>query len=205
MNIYEKVQKIKVELLDCKLKKSGKNKFAGFEYYELGDIMPDIIRLCDKYKVCTSISFNLDLAMLSAFDSEDDKSCVGADRRIVVTTPTAELIIKGSNAIQALGGMQTYMRRYLYMAMFDICENDTFDAVSGKTEKAKNQKPYAKKESASEDKKYCCSDCGSEFKGFTHNDKTYTAGQAYHMSEKKSEDGKARCKACREKLSKEEE
>ena len=193
MNIYEKVQKIKVELLDCKLKKSGKNKFAGFEYYELGDIMPDIIRLCDKYKVCTSISFNLDLAMLSAFDSEDDKSCVGADRRIVVTTPTAELIIKGSNAIQALGGMQTYMRRYLYMAMFDICENDTFDAVSGKADKLPK------------DKKYLCSDCGSEFKGFTHNGKTYTAGQAYHISGKKSEDGKARCKACREKLSKGEE
>jgi hypothetical protein len=96
---------------------------------------------------------------------------------ILVNTPTVALEIKGSNAVQALGGMQTYMRRYLYMAMFDICENDTFDAVSGKTEKAKNQKPYAKKESASEDKKYCCSDCGSEFKGFTHNDKTYTAGK----------------------------
>jgi DNA-directed RNA polymerase subunit RPC12/RpoP len=203
MNIYEKVQKIKVELLDCKLKKSGKNKFAGFEYYELGDIMPDIIRLCDKHKVCTAIDFSADSARLFAFDSE--QSARPVPDTILVNTPTVALEIKGSNAVQALGGMQTYMRRYLYMAMFDICENDTFDAVSGKTEKAKNQKPYAKKESASEDKKYCCSDCGSEFKGFTHNDKTYTAGQAYHMSEKKSEDGKARCKACREKLSKEEE
>ncbi len=51
-----------------------------------------------------------------------------------------------------------------------------------------------------QDQKYYCTDCGAEFKGFTHSGKTYTAEQAYHMAEKKSEDGKARCKACRKKL-----
>jgi hypothetical protein len=193
MNIYEKVQKIKVELLECNLKKSGKNKFAGFEYYELSDIMPDIIRLCDKYKICTSIRFGADTAELAAFDSEGDNA--GKDA-IIVMTPTVELVIKGSNAIQALGGMQTYMRRYLYMAMFDITESDTFDAVSGKTEKAKTQKPDAKK--------YCCEKCGTEFEPFNDpkTNKWCGADVAYNRIKKKY--GNAICKACREKLSKKE-
>jgi hypothetical protein len=128
VNIYEKLQKIKVELLGCELKKSGNNKFAGFKYYELGDFMPAIIRLCDKYKVCTVIRFNSEFAELAAFDSENEKNPV------VITSPLEKLEIKGSNAIQALGGTQTYIRRYLYMAMFDITENDTFDATGVENE-----------------------------------------------------------------------
>ena len=40
-----------------------------------------------------------------------------------------ELELKGCNKIQALGGSETYSRRYLYMSAFDIIENDMFDAV----------------------------------------------------------------------------
>jgi hypothetical protein len=134
MNIYEKLQKIKVELLDCNLKKSGNNKFSGFKYYELSDFMPHIIRLCEKYKVCTVIRFNKEFAELLAFDSESDIP------PLVITSPIEKLEIKGSNAVQALGGAQTYIRRYLYMAMFDITENDTFDATADKYE-TKSVKP----------------------------------------------------------------
>jgi hypothetical protein len=42
-----------------------------------------------------------------------------------------ELDIKGANAMQSLGGIETYQRRYLYMSALDITENDMFDASSG--------------------------------------------------------------------------
>lgn len=48
-------------------------------------------------------------------------------------------------------------------------------------------------------KSYECSDCGKAFEPFTYNGKAYNAGQAYHMSESKNTDGKARCKACYDK------
>lgn len=181
MNIYEKLQKIKVELLDCNLKKTGKNGYSDFSYYELSDIMPDIIKLCNKYKVCTVISFMENSAKLSAMDCENKETL----RFVEVIAPTAKLEIKGANAIQALGGMQTYMRRYLYMAMFDITENDHFDSVSGTEEKPKT-------------KEYRCVDCGTEFKPFIAKDgKKYNAGQVYHMAENSNFDKKARCKACK--------
>ncbi|MDR1240297.1 MAG: ERF family protein [Oscillospiraceae bacterium] len=137
MNIYEKVQKIKAELLECNLKKSGNNKFSGFKYYELGDFMPHIIRLCEKYKVCTVISFHDNTASLSAIDSEASENPETSVPMLIISCPIEKLELRGANAIQALGGTQTYLRRYLYMAMFDITENDLFDSVSGKTEVAK--------------------------------------------------------------------
>ena len=48
-----------------------------------------------------------------------------------------------------------------------------------------------------QEKVYKCCDCGTEFKSFTSNGRTYTAEQAYHMAQKISDDGKSRCKACR--------
>jgi hypothetical protein len=109
MNIFEKVQKIKLELVEAGLKKSGNNRFSGFKYYELGDFMPHIIRLCEKYKVCTVIRFNKEFAELLAFDSE----LIGEQVPISITSPIEKLEIKGTNAIQAIGGTQTYIRRYL--------------------------------------------------------------------------------------------
>jgi DNA-directed RNA polymerase subunit RPC12/RpoP len=176
VNIYEKLQKIKAELLDCDLKKSGNNKFAGFKYYELGDFLPAIIKLCDKYKVFTLIRFAPEFAELAAFDSESEQN------PIVITSPTEKLEIKGANAIQALGGVQTYMRRYLYMAMFDICENDVFDAVSGHFEQQKN---------------YSCAICKKPFEICEINGKKYTPEQVHNKAASLSADGLARCKKCR--------
>ena len=45
------------------------------------------------------------------------------------------LEIKGSNAVQSLGGVQTYLTRYLYIQLLNIVEADVFDATSGKEDK----------------------------------------------------------------------
>ena len=45
MNLNESIIKIRVELQNAKLKKSGKNKFAGFDYFELADFWPKLNEL----------------------------------------------------------------------------------------------------------------------------------------------------------------
>ena len=58
------------------------------------------------------------------------------DEWIEYTSPMEDLELKGCNKVQALGGVETYSRRYLYMSAFDIIENDMFDAtVNDKKEK----------------------------------------------------------------------
>ena len=67
--------------------------------------------------------------------------------------PSEKVEMKGSNAIQNLGGSNTYLRRYLYLNALEIVENDVYDATSGKT----NTKTTTKKKMPNKDKlmSYC--------------------------------------------------
>ena len=143
MNIYEKVQLIKTEILKAGLKKTGLNKFSNFSYFELADFLPKIIELCDKNKVCTFVSFDNEKSTLVVVNSEK------SDERIEITSPMRSLELKGCNEIQALGGVETYNRRYLYMSLFDITENDMFDSVAGRE---KNENPKKIEELPKEEK-----------------------------------------------------
>ena len=131
MNLFQKINKIKEEILKANLKKSGFNKFSNFSYYELADITPTIVMLCNKYDVMTQFTFENDFARLIIIDIEKPMEV------LCYTSPMKDLQIKGANDIQALGGTETYQRRYLYMMAFDIIENDMFDATSGMTDEDK--------------------------------------------------------------------
>ena len=129
INIYRKIQNVKEELLKANLKKTGENKFAGFKYYELADFLPTIIQLCNKEGLATQVSFEEDYAKLRITNIDKPEEFID------YTSPMRRLDLKGCNEIQSLGGVETYSRRYLYQAAFDIIENDMFDKVSGDKEK----------------------------------------------------------------------
>ena len=133
MNIYEKVQRVKEKLLDANIKKSGLNKYAGYSYYELSDFTPYIIRECNGIGLFTSISFTKELAILKIINTEKP------DEVLEYTSPMEDLELKGCNKVQALGGAETYSRRYLYMSAFDIIENDMFDATVDNKESKKSE------------------------------------------------------------------
>ena len=129
MNVYSKLQTARVRLQESDLKKSGENKFAGFKYFELGDFLPGINKIFDELKLSSFINFTKEEAKLTIINSEK------IDETIEFTCPVADLTLKGANAIQNLGGTQTYLRRYLYMNALEIVENDEFDAIIGKDNK----------------------------------------------------------------------
>ena len=128
MGIWKKIQYVKKKLLEANLKKSGENKFSGFKYYELSDFTPSIINLCNEVGLFTKFTFNNEVATLEIINSDKQ------EQKEIYTSPMRDLQLKGCNDIQALGGIETYSRRYLYMSAFDIVENDMFDAVAGKDE-----------------------------------------------------------------------
>lgn len=130
MNIYEKINAVKTELLKANLKKSWKNKFAGYDYFELADFLPFIVTACNKVWLFTTVSFNETTATLKVVNCETPSEVVE------VTSPMKELELKWCNQIQALWGVETYQRRYLYMSLFDIVENDMFDATTTEEKKS---------------------------------------------------------------------
>lgn len=125
MNIYEKLQSCRVELQNKKLKKSGENKFVGFKYYELADFLPTVNELFLKYKLSSNFSIYDEMAWLMICDIEKP------EERITFSSPIAEANIKGCTPVQSLGGVHTYLKRYLYINALEIVENDILDASVG--------------------------------------------------------------------------
>ena len=142
MNIYEKLQEARVELQGMNLKKSGKNSFAQYDYFELADFMPHINQIMLDKKLTGFCSFTEDLASLTLVNSEKP------EERIVFTSPMSKANLKGCHAVQNLGAVETYQRRYLYTTAFEIVEADLLDTLTG----APNQSQSKNKNSKSEGK-----------------------------------------------------
>lgn len=128
MNIYEKLQEARVTLQLQNLKKSGKNGYSGFTYFELADFLPTVNTIFNELKMCSNFSIVDSVAKLIIYNSEK------ADEQIIFTMPTAELQLKGCTAIQALGGVNTYCKRYLYLNALEIVEADMLDVKAGTIE-----------------------------------------------------------------------
>jgi hypothetical protein len=125
MTIYAKLQAARIELQKMKLRKSGKNSFAGYDYYELGDVLPAINELLGKHGLCTIVSFGSELATMIIVDADDPA------QTITITSPMGSAALKGCHEVQNIGAVETYQRRYLYMVAFEITEHDALDATHG--------------------------------------------------------------------------
>jgi hypothetical protein len=136
--IYQRLNSVRVDLQKMNLKKSGRNAFAGFDYYELCDFVPAINSLCAKYDLTTA--FGVDGAQCSLFIIDS----ITPEIAIKFVMPFEQPSIKGANAVQNLGGAITYLRRYLFMTAFEIVESDVSDATIGKEEKKEVKKEVAK-------------------------------------------------------------
>lgn len=128
MNIYEKLQQARVTLQAQNLKKSGKNAYSGFTYFELADFLPTVNTIFNELKLFANFSIIDNTATLIIVDSEKP------DNNTTFTMPTAELQLKGCSAIQALGGVNTYCKRYLYLNALEIVESDMLDVKAGAIE-----------------------------------------------------------------------
>lgn len=131
MNIYEKLVATKNTLYETGLKKSGFNKFSNYHYFELADFLPTIVKCQAKYAYCTAISFDNDMASVTAINIEDPSD------RHTVTCPMSSVELKGMHKVQNDGAVQTYLRRYLYVNLFDLVESDAVDASDTTQNKAK--------------------------------------------------------------------
>ena len=128
MSVHKKLMQARIQLQGTKLSKSGKNKFAGYSYFELSDFLPTIQDIFNQIGLCGYVSFGKDLATLTITDTD-------GGGEIVITSPMAEANLKGTHPIQNLGAVETYNRRYLWMAAMEIVEHDILDASKPLEEK----------------------------------------------------------------------
>jgi hypothetical protein len=127
MSAHEKLMQARILLQQAEMKKTGHNKFAGYYYFELGDFLPTVQKIFASLKLCGVVSYGSDIATLTITDIEDGTS-------LAITSPMSSAALKGCHEVQNLGAVQTYIRRYLWVAAMEIVEHDALDATTGKEE-----------------------------------------------------------------------
>jgi hypothetical protein len=135
MNVYKKLQQARLKLQSAPLKKSGRNTFAKYEYFELADFLPTIQTIFAEVGLCGTVSFGTELATLTIVDV--DATNATQPNFVIFSSPMSTAELKGCHAIQNLGAVQTYLRRYLWVAAMEIVEHDSLDATTGKDDSKK--------------------------------------------------------------------
>ena len=151
-NVFQKLAEARARFLAMPIEKSGVNRFAKFKYFTLDDIVPAATAIFNDLGLLFVVTFEDGNALGLLFDTDQ------YEERIIVKSPIKDLVTNdgeypnGMNAVQALGGTETYLRRYLYMLILDIVEADTFDATQGATDEspkpAKSNRPASPEERA---------------------------------------------------------
>ena len=119
--VHKKLMNARMALQSMSLKKSGHNKFSNYYYFELGDFLPQINEIFHGQGLCGVISYTKDYADLTITDVDDGTF-------ITISSPMVEANLKGAHAIQNLGAVETYQRRYLWMTAMEIVEHDALDS-----------------------------------------------------------------------------
>ena len=128
MTVFEKLNEARLRFQNANVQKSGNNKFAGYTYYELSDILPFINQIANELKFACIVNFTPERATLDFCDLE-------ADAKITFTSPMSTANLKGCHEVQNLGAVETYIKRYLYQNCFEIVESDVLDETMNPAEK----------------------------------------------------------------------
>jgi hypothetical protein len=126
MNVYQKLNEARHKFHQQKLKKSGHNKFANYYYFELGDFVIPALQIFDEVGLTSVISFSKEYADMRIVNTEKPEEI------IVISSPMSTAALKGCHDVQNLGAVQTYLRRYLWVAALEIVEHDALDATTGR-------------------------------------------------------------------------
>ena len=126
MNVYQKLNLAREQFHTSKLKKTGHNKFANYYYFELGDFIIPALQIFKEVGLTSVISFGPEIATMDIFNTDKP------DEVIALSSPMSTAALKGCHEVQNLGAVQTYIRRYLWVAALEIVEHDALDATTGR-------------------------------------------------------------------------
>lgn len=143
-NLNESIIEIRVKLQNAKLKKSGKNKFAGFDYFELADFLPKLNELMLEEKINDRFYIKDGYAILEI--QKGNEIATYQMPFVLFETPLTFKKDKNGNLlkdkngeyiqvpsmqdIQYLGALNTYYKRYLYLNAFGITDGEIIDSMN---------------------------------------------------------------------------
>jgi hypothetical protein len=125
-NIYQRLNLAREAFHSRQLKKSGLNKFAGYSYFELSDFVVPALQIFHAHGLTSIIRFGKEMAEMQIVNTDKP------EESITITSPMSTAALKGCHEVQNLGAVETYIRRYLWVAALEIVEHDALDATTGR-------------------------------------------------------------------------
>lgn len=120
--IYKKLMLARQEFHKIKLVKTGNNTFSNYRYFELADFMPHAMKCLDQVGLIPVVTFSAEYAVMKVYDVDTGKN-------IEISSPMSSAKLKACHEVQNLGAVQTYERRYLWLALMEVVEGDPVDAA----------------------------------------------------------------------------
>lgn len=122
MNVFGKLAEARAKFKEAGVQKSGENRFQGYKYFELADILNAVTDINREVGLATIETMTADCATLTVVNVDDP-----ADRT-EFSVPMAKAELKGCHPVQNLGAAITYVRRYLYQNAYSVAEPDQLDS-----------------------------------------------------------------------------
>ncbi len=173
ISLKSKINEIRL-LLNTEMTKSGKNTYSKYDYFQLKDFMPRALALFNEKGVYTKFWIGLKKIELpvekitkTVFDENGVQTGFAVTEKenfeykeyafLEVTNldneeevefyekETANCSLTSAQPIQNLGGKSTYMKRYMYMDLLEINENDKVEEETDKPVKVETKTTAAKK------------------------------------------------------------
>ena len=150
--VYSKLQLARVMLQEKSLKKTGRNDYANFNYFQLKDFLPEANKIFAKIGLFSRFMLCPEVVATETIEVKNENSVNVVSKPIIKEMATLKIIdiVKGDHVIykmevapltignntkqnlyQAAGGRSTYYKRYLYRDALEIEEDDVYDGTLG--------------------------------------------------------------------------
>ena len=142
--LNERIISIRVKLQNSKLKKIVKNKFSGFEYFELSDFLPRLNELMLEEGINDLFTIEGDEAKLTLLRGEEEQTYKMPF--VMFNVPVNKSGQPSMQEIQYIGALNTYYKRYLYINALGISECEVIDSMDNNEVKETKKSTTEKKE-----------------------------------------------------------
>ena len=126
-DLYKKLQCARKEFKNIGIKKTGRNNYQNYSYFELNEIVDIAIDILDKYNLSTKCGFGSNSYSMEIIDTT-----TGYGEKFYSKVDNWEWDDLGKDSthnkiLQGVGKKESYLRRYLYMQIFDIHDTDAVE------------------------------------------------------------------------------
>ena len=120
LTIFAKMLSARIEFHSVELVKTGLNEFTAGRYFKLEDFLPYAMECCANNGLIPIVSFSTEYATMTVYDVENGDS-------FVITSPMSTAQLKACHPVQNLGAVESYERRYLWLALMECLEGDAVE------------------------------------------------------------------------------